>query len=118
MFEFITPEEAGVSSKQVAEYISYLNRRGAVMHSVLMMRHGKIFAEYDAVMLPACSAMTYTAEEVKAAPFKAFEENIFTAPASISGLPAVVCGGVQLIGKAFSDQALIGAAKLLEKEGK
>jgi hypothetical protein len=46
MFEKITPEEAGVSSKQVAEYISYLNRRGAVMHSVLMMRHGKIFAEY------------------------------------------------------------------------
>ncbi|MBO5217940.1 MAG: serine hydrolase [Clostridia bacterium] len=46
MFEIITPEAAGVSSKHVAEYISYLNRRGAVMHSVLMMRHGKIFAEY------------------------------------------------------------------------
>ena len=85
---------------------------------VICEAFGKLFAEYDAVLLPACSAMTYTTEEVKAEPFKAFEENIFTAPASISGLPAVVCGGVQIIGKAFSDQALIGAAKLLEKEVK
>ncbi len=46
MFELITPEEAGISARYVADYISYLNRRGAVMHSVLLMRHGKIFAEY------------------------------------------------------------------------
>ena len=85
---------------------------------VMVEALNKLFAEFDAVMLPACSAMAYTAEQVKANKYMALEENLFTAPASISGLPTVVVGGVQLMGKAFSDQALIGAAKLFEKEGK
>lgn len=46
MFEKITPEEAGVSSAQVAEFIALLNRCGFAIHNVLMMRGDKIFAEY------------------------------------------------------------------------
>ncbi len=46
MFERITPEEAGISSDKVAEYISRLERRGAATHSLLMMKGDKIFAEY------------------------------------------------------------------------
>lgn len=46
MFEKITPEQAGISSKKVAEYISLLERRGMTTHSVLMMKGDKIFAEY------------------------------------------------------------------------
>lgn len=46
MFEKITPEEAGISSKRVADYISVLERRGFATHSVLMMKGDKIFAEY------------------------------------------------------------------------
>ena len=46
MFEKITPEEAGISSDRVAEYISRLERRGATVHSILMMKGDKIFAEY------------------------------------------------------------------------
>ena len=47
-----------------------------------------------------------------------YEENFYTAPASISGLPAVVVGGVQLVGKAFSECTLLKAAELYEKEVK
>ena len=46
MFERITPEEAGISSDRIAEYIARLERRGATTHSVLMMKGDKIFAEY------------------------------------------------------------------------
>ena len=46
MFERITPEEAGVSSAKIAEYLSMLKRRHSQMHSVLMMRGDKLFAEY------------------------------------------------------------------------
>ena len=46
MLERITPEEAGVSSAQVAELIELLNRRGMPMHSILMMKGDKLFAEY------------------------------------------------------------------------
>ena len=46
MFEKITPEEAGISSARVAELIEVLNRRTMPMHSVLMMKGDKLFAEY------------------------------------------------------------------------
>lgn len=46
MFEKITPEEAGISSAQVAEFISLLNRCGFAIHDVIMMKGDKIFAEY------------------------------------------------------------------------
>lgn len=46
MFEKITPEQAGLPSQTVTELISLLNRRGAATHGLLLMRHGKIFAEH------------------------------------------------------------------------
>ena len=47
-----------------------------------------------------------------------FEESKFTALASITGMPAVVTGGVQLVGAAFSDRALLDIAAVFEKEVK
>ena len=46
MFEKITPEQAGISSDRVADFISVLERRGFATHSVLMMKGDKLFAEY------------------------------------------------------------------------
>ena len=46
MFEKITPEQAGISSAQVAAYIEMLERRGMATHSILMMKGDQIFAEY------------------------------------------------------------------------
>ncbi len=76
----------------------------------------KLFEEFDAVLLPASSKMAYSESELadKNAPF---EENLFTAPASITGLPAVVVGGVQFVGKAFSEGMLFEIAKMYEKGG-
>ena len=71
-----------------------------------------IFAEVDAVLMPAVSKMAYTAED------SAFVENKYTAPAQIAGLPAVVAAGVQVMGPAFSDGKLLTLAALLAKEGK
>ncbi len=78
---------------------------------VILEAFAKIFADADAVLMPACSKMAYTEGD------SAFAENVYTAPASITGLPAVVAGGVQLIGPAFSDGALLAFAQMLEKEG-
>ena len=46
MFEKITPEQAGISSSRVADFISVLERRGFATHSLLMMKGDKLFAEY------------------------------------------------------------------------
>ena len=45
MFEKITPEEAGISSQYVREYLDYLERRGLVMHSVLIGKGDALFCE-------------------------------------------------------------------------
>ena len=45
MFERITPENAGISSKLVKRYIDKLNQRNIKMHSTLMIKGDKIFSE-------------------------------------------------------------------------
>ena len=83
---------------------------------VIANEFANIFGDFDAILLPACSSMVYAAEQVKADKYVAFEENRFTAPASLTGLPAVVAGYVQLIGKANSEHALLDIAKILAGE--
>ena len=78
---------------------------------VICEEFAKLFSEVDALLLPACSTLAYAENK-----HSVFEENLYTAPASITGLPAVVAGGVQLVGKAFSENALLDAAKILTKE--
>lgn len=46
MLEVITPEAAGIHPAHLSEYLSYLERRGVVLHSILMMRGNNIVAEY------------------------------------------------------------------------
>lgn len=85
---------------------------------VIVEEFAGLFAEFDAVLMPATSSLVYTAEQIAADKHIAFKENFYTAPASITGLPAVVAGGVQLVGKAFSEQMLLDAAKIITKEGR
>ena len=85
---------------------------------VVCEKFASLFKEFDAVLLPATSKMAYTADEVKVNPTVCYEENKFTAPASITGLPAVVAGGVQMIADAFNEGKLLALAEMIEKEGK
>ncbi len=45
MFEKITPESAGLSSDRIIKFLDRIEKRGATMHSLLIMRHGKIITE-------------------------------------------------------------------------
>ena len=76
----------------------------------------KLFQNFDAILLPACSQMEYTEEQVRAEKYIAFEENRYTAPATLAGLPAVVAGGVQLIGNANTEHALLALSNILAGE--
>jgi len=46
MFEKITPEAAGISSANVERFVRKLNQRSLAIHSLLMMKGDKLFAEY------------------------------------------------------------------------
>ena len=83
---------------------------------VIANEFAKLFQNFDAVLLPTCSQMVYTEEQIKANKYLAFEENRYTAPATLAGLPSVVAGGVQLIGKANSEHALLDVASILAGE--
>lgn len=71
-------------------------------------RFDALFSEYDAVLLPAVSALRQGAE------YDVFSENFYTAPSSLTGLPCAVVGGVQLIGAPFSEGMLLRLAELAE----
>ena len=73
----------------------------------------KMFNEFDAILAPACSKMTYTLDEVNSNKYIAYEESLYTAPASITGLPVVVSNGVQFIGKALSEGSLLALTEKL-----
>ncbi len=84
---------------------------------VILDKCKELFANYDALLLPATSTVGYTEAEVKSDLYLCFKENLYTAPASITGLPCVVTRGVQLVGDAFAEDALLDLAAALEKEG-
>ena len=73
----------------------------------------EIFAKYDAVIMPAVSKK-YQEYDIKAAFSTVFAESIYTSPALIAGLPAVVSDGVQLVGPAFSESKLLSLAKFVK----
>ena len=81
---------------------------------VVVEEMARIFADFDAVLLPACGKAAYTTADVAADKYLCFTENAYTAVASLTGLPAVAACGVQLIGPAFSDAALLALAGQVE----
>ena len=82
---------------------------------VICERFAEIFASYGAILMPVCSRTVYTDADVKANKYISFDEAAYIAPASISGLPAVVFGGAQLVGPAFSENALLELVKIFEE---
>jgi len=88
------------------------------MRRVLSEYMNKVLNEFDAVLMPTCSKFTYTEEEVEENKYIAYDESLYTATASITGLPALVTNRVQLVGAAFSENSLLDLANLFEKEGK
>ena len=91
--------------------------KGLRVRRVLVEKLNEIFGEYDALLMPASAKTVYTKADTDANKYIAYDENLYTAPASITGLPAVVAGGVQFVGSAFSEQALLDLAKKLEGDG-
>ena len=77
----------------------------------------RLHSEYDVLIIPACSKSAYTTADIATNRYIAFDEALYTAPASITGLPTVVAGGVQLVGAPFSENTLFEAARIITKEG-
>ena len=88
------------------------------MRRVIAERFAEIFEGYDAVLMPVASRIAFCPKCVGGKYTLAYDENLYTAPATITGLPAVALRGVQLIGKAFDESKLYYLAEVVEKEAK
>ncbi len=84
---------------------------------VIADKFAELMEQYDAVLTPVCSKSAYTAYEIDKAFKIVFDESVFTAVANLIGTPALVSGGVQLLGKAFSESTLLSLAGSVERMG-
>ncbi len=76
-----------------------------------------LMESFDAILAPACSKGEFEAYDIAKAFGKVFSENVFTSVANLTGAPALVSGGVQLIGKVFGESALLSLAGSVERMG-
>ena len=73
-----------------------------------------IFKDYDALLCPACSETEYRPYDIKDAFMTVFAESLFTAVPNLTGIPAMVSGGVQFMADALRDSDLLNLAEALE----
>lgn len=84
---------------------------------VIATKFEELMKNYDAILTPACSSEEYTPYDIKDAFEKVFAESEFTASANLIGVPALVSGGVQLMGAHFSESVLLSLAASIERMG-
>ncbi len=77
----------------------------------------ELLEQYDAILAPVCSKTEFTAYDIKDAFTKVFEESVFTALPNLIGTPALVSGGVQLMGKHFDESVLLSLTNSVERKG-
>lgn len=74
----------------------------------------EVLAKYDAMLTPVCSQTSYKPYDVLEAFSKVYEESVYTAIPSITGMPAMVTKGVQLISDSYKESVLLSIAKSVE----
>lgn len=74
----------------------------------------EVLAKYDAILAPACSQVSYKPYDALEAFEKVYAESLFTAIPSITGMPAMVTKGVQLIADSYKESVLLSIAKSVE----
>ena len=77
----------------------------------------ELMEQYDAILTPACSKVSYENYDISEAFQKVFSEGVFTAVANLVGTPALVSGGVQLMGKHFGESDILSLAGAVERMG-
>lgn len=85
------------------------------IRSVVMTAIKDLLSRFDAAIAPACSTFRFGAFTGDTEFSKVYDESLFTAIPSITGLPAVVNGGVQLIGDSFNESVLLSIANSVEE---
>lgn len=84
---------------------------------IVAEKYAELIKNYAAVITPAVSKTEYETYDIKDAFVKVFDESVFTSVANLIGIPALVSGGVQLMGNHFDESTLLSLAKVAERKG-
>ncbi len=84
---------------------------------VVAEKFKELLKSYDGVLTPPASKTEYKPYDIKDAFGKVAEETVFTAIPNLIGVPALVSGGVQIIGNHFDESILFSLAKAVERMG-
>lgn len=84
---------------------------------VVAEKFEELMKRYDAVLTPVCSQTEYKAYDISEAFEIVFKESVFTSIANLIGIPALVSGKIQLMGKHFSESVLLDLARCTERVG-
>ncbi len=75
----------------------------------------ELFKSYDFILSPAASQKHFDEYKLEDAFEKVYSESKFTVLASLTGMPAIVSNGVQLMADTFGDGALLGAMHAIKE---
>ncbi|EKD78924.1 MAG: hypothetical protein ACD_41C00227G0018 [uncultured bacterium] len=82
-----------------------------------------VFQDVDVLICPPCPGVAFTVGSKSADPIQMYLEDVFVAPASLAGVPALVVPagqaqhlpvGVQIIGSQFSEALLLRVGRMVE----
>lgn len=82
------------------------------------------FTKVDVLMCPPCPGVAFTMGAKSADPIQMYLEDVFAAPASLAGMPALVVPagkvqqlpvGIQIIGSQFSEALLLRVGRMVER---
>ncbi len=75
----------------------------------------ELFKSYDFILSPAASQKHFDEYKLEAAFEKVYSESKYTVLASLTGMPAIVTDGVQLMANSFKDSVLLSVAHAIKE---
>jgi len=105
-------------------YYDAYYKKALQVRALIKDAYNKLFARYDMILSPVAPTTAYRIGDNISDPMKMYMGDIYTVSINLAGLPsaALPCGfdtaglpiGFQLIGDAFSESKLIGAARVYQ----
>jgi len=105
-------------------YYDAYYKKALQVRSLIKDAYTKLFTKYDMILSPVAPTTAYRIGENSGDPMKMYMGDIYTVSINLAGLPSVAlpCGfdsgglpiGFQLIGDAFSENKLIGTARVYQ----
>ena len=114
----------GTYALSVGYYEAYY-RKAQQVRRLIRDDFVKAFESVDMLLAPTCPNAAFGKGQLVSDPVAMYQQDIFTIPASLAGVPALAlpCGfseqlpmGLQLIGPHFSEQRLLGLGQIYQTE--